>query len=182
MADAAKKIAESSAVPANVKTQFDALNKEFEAVRKKFGVPLNAAPAGGRGGGGGRGGAAVDPENVLGRTSSLRDGDRRHLGDAERVAQRQYNDVKVELPKAITEANAWLARADAMSADAEEVRHHADRSAVGEVGDRSDDKRPPFFGWPFVLRSCYVPTIYAIVARGRIELPTRGFSVRCSTN
>ena len=35
-----------------MKTQFESLNKEFDAVRKKFGVPLNAG-AGGRGGGGG---------------------------------------------------------------------------------------------------------------------------------
>ena len=48
---AAAKLKDAGNVPATVKTQFEALNKEFDAVRVKFGVPVVAA--GGRGGGGG---------------------------------------------------------------------------------------------------------------------------------
>ena len=46
-----------------VKPQFDALAKQFDAVRVKFGVP--AAPAGGRGGGGGGGRGNVNLNDVL---------------------------------------------------------------------------------------------------------------------
>ena len=48
MSDAAKKVSESGSVPATVKTQFAALNKEFDAVRKKFGVPIVAPVLGPR--------------------------------------------------------------------------------------------------------------------------------------
>ena len=51
MEAATKAVGEKSDIPANVKTQFESLNKEFDAIRKKFGVPTNAG-AGGRGGGG----------------------------------------------------------------------------------------------------------------------------------
>src|SRR5262249_54903949 len=73
MSAAAAKIAEGSAVPANVKTYFETLNKEFDAVRKKFGVPFPAAGAGGgRGGGGGGRGGGADPDNVLARVTAVK--------------------------------------------------------------------------------------------------------------
>ena len=50
-------VGDPESVPAAVKTQFEAFNKEFDAVRVKFGVP-QTAPGGGRGGQGG-GGAAT---------------------------------------------------------------------------------------------------------------------------
>ena len=86
MADVAKKVGENASVPALVKTQFESLNKDLDALRKKFGVPLNAPAAAGRGGGGGGGrGGAVDPDNVLARTSGLKTQIDGNLGDAERV-------------------------------------------------------------------------------------------------
>jgi hypothetical protein len=51
MTGVAAKVKESANVPAAVKTQFETFNKEFDAVRVKFGVP--PAQAGGRGAGGG---------------------------------------------------------------------------------------------------------------------------------
>jgi hypothetical protein len=115
MADVAKKVSENSSVPALVKTQFESLNKDLEAVRKKFGVPLNAPAAAGRGGGGGGRGGAVDPDNVLLRASTLKT---QIMGIWETPSAslvRQYNEVKLALPKAVTDANALLGRAAGVS-------------------------------------------------------------------
>lgn len=118
MADVQSKLAASNA-PASVKTQFEALNKDYENVRKKFGVPSNAGGAGGRGGaggGGGRGGAPVDPDNVLAKTAQLRNAVSGVWETPSSTLSRQYSEVKVELPAAITAANGVLARANAMAA------------------------------------------------------------------
>jgi len=117
MADVAKKVTESSA-PANVKAQFESLNKDLDAVRKKFGVPIATAPAGGRGGGGGggRGGGGPDPDNVLAKTSTLKTQIAGIWEAPSPSLMRQYTDVKLAMPKAITEANAVLAKASTVSA------------------------------------------------------------------
>lgn len=112
MSEIAKQLSAKSDVPADVKSQFDALDKQFDAVRKKFGVPVPVA-TGGRGGGGGRG--AVDPDNVLARTTTLKT---QLVGVWEAPsasAVRQYNEARVQLPAAISDANAFLARAAAMA-------------------------------------------------------------------
>jgi len=115
MTDAAKKVGENSSIPANVKTQFESLNKEFDAVRKKFGVPLNAGGAGRGGGGGGGRGAAADPENVLARTSGLKN-QLMSVWEAPSASMvRQYTEVKLAMPKAVTDANALLTRAASVS-------------------------------------------------------------------
>jgi len=107
----------SSSVPAKVKAQLESLNKEFESVRKKFGVPLPAPAAGGRGGGGGggRGGPPPDPENVLARATTLKNQVSAVWESPSEALAKRYKDAKAELPKAITEANAWLGKAAAMS-------------------------------------------------------------------
>src|SRR5207248_3337278 len=96
---------------------FESLNKEYDAVRKKFGVPLNTAPAGGRGGGGGggRGGAPVDTANVLARASTLKTQVAGVWETPSAAMVRQYNDVRIALPKAIAEGNAVLGKAGAVS-------------------------------------------------------------------
>jgi hypothetical protein len=114
MTDAAKKVSENSSLSPATKTQFETLNKEFDAVRKKFGVPLNAGAAGGRGGGGGRGGA-VDPDNILGKESSLKT-QLMSIWEAPSASMvKEYTEMKLALPKAVAEANAVLAKAAAMS-------------------------------------------------------------------
>jgi photosystem II stability/assembly factor-like uncharacterized protein len=116
MTGVAKKLSDSSgAIPAKTKTQFDSLSKDFESLRKRFGVPLPVPAAGGRGGGGGRGGPPPDPENILARTATLKN---QLMGiwetpSAAMVAQ--YTEAKTDLPKAISDANAWLTRAAAVS-------------------------------------------------------------------
>jgi photosystem II stability/assembly factor-like uncharacterized protein len=61
MSGVATKVKDSTAVPAAVKTQFEAFSKDFDAIRVKFNVPPTA-PGGGRGGGAaGRGAAGGAP-------------------------------------------------------------------------------------------------------------------------
>jgi photosystem II stability/assembly factor-like uncharacterized protein len=115
MTDVAKKVSDNSAVPAKTKAQFDSLNKDFESLRKRFGVPLPVPAAGGRGGGGGRGGPPPDPENVLARTTTLKNQLMSIWETPSAAMVGQYNDVKADLPKAIADANAWLGRAATVS-------------------------------------------------------------------
>jgi hypothetical protein len=121
--DIASRIAGMSNVPAGVKTQFDALNRDFNAVRVKFGIVAAAAGGGrgagggGGGGGGGRGGGggAIDPANVFGRISALK-GSIAGLWELPSPALvSQYNEVKLAFPRAMTEANSVLARARTLS-------------------------------------------------------------------
>jgi photosystem II stability/assembly factor-like uncharacterized protein len=113
------KIKDMSNVPADVKAQFESFTKEYDAVRKKFGVPAAAPAAGGRGGGGGgggRGGGGADPENVLARVAAVKG---QIMGIWETPSDalvRQYNDVKAALPKALADANAVVNKVPAMSA------------------------------------------------------------------
>jgi photosystem II stability/assembly factor-like uncharacterized protein len=106
-------VAARSNVSANVKTQVEAFVRDFETTRKKFGVPLPAPNAGGRGGGG-RGGA-VAPENVLGRTTALRNAIVGIWEAPSASLTRQYTEVKVELPRAVAEGDALLTRAQTLS-------------------------------------------------------------------
>jgi hypothetical protein len=125
MVDAVAKVSGSSASAA-AKTQFEALNKDYEALRVKFGVPTPAPGAGGfggGGGGGGRGGGAGDQQNLVARVGAIKN---QIMGIWEMPSDallKQYADIKVALPKAITDANALLARARTVS------------SALGNSGD-----------------------------------------------
>ena len=47
---------------------------------------------------------------------------------------KQYNDVKLALPKAIADANAMLVKAMPVSQALEEVQPRADGAVAGEVG------------------------------------------------
>ncbi|MBZ5496349.1 MAG: hypothetical protein LAP85_08100 [Acidobacteriia bacterium] len=151
MTDVAAKVKDSTSVPAAVKTQFAAFNKEFDAVRVKFGVP-QAVGGGGRGGGpgggapaGGRGGApgaaagAAAPaavENTGGFNPAMQGGFGGGRGQGPGLINqasslkgqigsfwempsdallKQYNDLKLAIPKAMLEANAFLAKVPAMS-------------------------------------------------------------------
>jgi hypothetical protein len=127
MQEAASKVQVAPDIPAAVRAQFDALQKQFDAVRVKFGVGASAdttaAPAaagrGGRGGGGrggGRGGAGGggNDANLLDRTSTVKTA----IGGIWEVPSdalmKRYTDVKTALPAAIADANAVIARATAM--------------------------------------------------------------------
>ncbi len=113
ISDASPKVRDGSAIPADVKSQFDAFNKEWEGVRRKFGVGAPTAPAG-RGGGGGRG-AAPDPDNVIGRIGAAKSSVAAFWENPSAATMQQYNEAKAMLPKAIADANAFITKANAMS-------------------------------------------------------------------
>jgi hypothetical protein len=111
-----------SNVPAAVKTQFETVNKEFDAVRVKFGVPPPPPQAGGGrgggggGGGGGRGGGAAGPNPDLVNRAGTVKGQIANIWEMPSDALlKQYNDVKLALPKAIADANALLVKAMPLS-------------------------------------------------------------------
>ena len=106
-------VRDGAAIPADVKSQFDAFAKEWEGVRRKFGVGAPVVQAG-RGGGGGRG-AAPDPENVVGRISGAKSNVAAFWETPSASVMQQYNDAKAMLPKAIADVNAFIAKAGAMS-------------------------------------------------------------------
>jgi photosystem II stability/assembly factor-like uncharacterized protein len=110
MTGAAEKAA---GLPAPVKAQFDAVQKEFDAVRVKFGVPPQAAPAGGGRGGGA--GAPPSADNVIARTTAAKGLVLTFQDNPSDTALRQYNDVKIAMPRAILEGNAVLVKAASLS-------------------------------------------------------------------
>jgi hypothetical protein len=114
MTAAAAKIKDATNVPATAKSQFEALQKEFDAVRVKFGVPAPAGGGRGGGGGGGRGGADLD--NVLARTSALKVGVLAIWEAPTAATVKQSSDAKLALQRAVTEANAFLTKATTTAA------------------------------------------------------------------
>jgi hypothetical protein len=117
MTDLGSKVPSSSA-PDAVKQQFEALNKEFNTVREKFGVPPPPPQQGGFGGGGGGGrggGAPQEPNNLLNRAGSVKGQILTFYDVPSDTLAKAYADVKATLPKAIQEANAFLARAATVS-------------------------------------------------------------------
>lgn len=115
MTDIAGKIGGLANVPAPVKSQFEALNRNYEAVRVKFGVPVAAGAPGRGGGGGGRGGGAAD-QNVLARVAASKAAIMSIWEPPSDAVNRQASAARGALQGAITEANALLARARTVSA------------------------------------------------------------------
>lgn len=154
MTDVAAKVKDATNMPAAVKTQFEAFNKEFDAIRVKFGVPQAAggggrgggagAPAGGRGGAPGAAGGAAAPaaaapanventggfnppqggfggapggrgQGVVSQASFLKGQIMPFWELPSDTLMKQYNDLKLAFPKAMLEANAFLAKAPAIS-------------------------------------------------------------------
>jgi len=96
-------------VPADVKAQFDVLQKEFDGIRPKFGVPTPAAGAGGGGGGGrGGGGGPVNSADLVGRAGTVKTQILTFHDVPSETLVKRAADVRVSLPKAIAEANAFL--------------------------------------------------------------------------
>lgn len=126
MPDVARRVASSNA-PAAVKSQFDAFRRDLLAAGAKFGVqePDTSDAAGGRGGGGrggrgggggGRGGGgAADNQNVFGRAAAVKGAIQAIWEVPSAAMMRQADQVRAELPRAVTEANAVIGRASAVS-------------------------------------------------------------------
>ena len=108
----AKTIAGRTDIPEDVKTSFEAFNKELAAT-----VTRLAASVGGGGGrgGGGRGGAASTEPNPLARIGVAKNGLMAGMPSTSDT-MKAYNDAKTQAPKALAEADALTAKAAAMSA------------------------------------------------------------------
>jgi photosystem II stability/assembly factor-like uncharacterized protein len=104
----AKTIAGRADIPADVKTSFEAFQKEASGLVTKL-VP----PAGGRGGagGGGRGGADT---SLLGRLATAKNA---LMGGMPATAQalKAYEEARTELPRGIADATALVAKAATLS-------------------------------------------------------------------
>ncbi len=106
----AKTIAGRTDIPADVKTSFEALQKESSALVTKL-VP----PAGGRGGfqgGGGRGGADASLIGRLGTAKNVLMGGMPVTSQALKA----YDETRTQVPKALADADALVAKASALSA------------------------------------------------------------------
>ncbi len=106
---------DSSAAPANVKADWAAFRKDFDAVRAKFGVGI---PVGGFGGGGGGGGAAAQAAqaaNVLGRLGNIKGAIMGIWETPSEASVRQANDAKAAVNAAVPEIAPIIARARALS-------------------------------------------------------------------
>ena len=118
MTEVGPKVKGMANVPDAVKAQLDAMTKEFDTVRVKFGVPPAPAPqGGGRGGGGGGfgGGAPANPADLVARAGAIKAQMMAFQDTPSDTLMKQYNDVKLALPRAVTEANTVLVKAMALS-------------------------------------------------------------------
>ena len=103
--EVAKTVASRADVPTDVKSAFEALNKEISATVTRFA----ALGGGGRGGfGGGRGGQTEN--NPLARVGQAKNGLMATMPVTEQTT-RAYNDAKSQVPKALADARALVARA-----------------------------------------------------------------------
>ncbi len=109
MQEIAKEIGGRSDVPAEVKTEFEAVNKALAAVVPKF-----APGGGGRGGGGGGGRGATPPPSPAARVAQAKNGLMGGMPPTD-ATLRAYNDGKVQLPQAVAEANGVFTKAAALS-------------------------------------------------------------------
>ncbi|NQW02563.1 MAG: hypothetical protein HQ485_00885 [Acidobacteria bacterium] len=109
--DLVDKIEGMENVPAATKTQFAAVQQEWDTVREKFGVP----PAAGGGGGRGRGGAPANPDDVLGKSGAVKSQVMAFYDLPSNSLMGQYNDVRLAMPRAITELNNFLKKATSLS-------------------------------------------------------------------
>jgi hypothetical protein len=112
-------LATRSDVPASARTQFAAVKRQFESLAPRFGVPITAPPAagggGGGGGGGGRGGAA--DTSTFGRLGTLKGQIGGIWETPSEGLQRQYADLRLSVPRLITEATAFMNQARTASTE-----------------------------------------------------------------
>jgi photosystem II stability/assembly factor-like uncharacterized protein len=93
-------------VPADVKSSLEAFKKELDGL-----APRLATPQGGRGGGGGRG----NNESIAAKLGQAKNGFMGGMVAGEQ-AMRAYTEVKAQLPKAVSDLNAAIAKATPLSA------------------------------------------------------------------
>jgi hypothetical protein len=105
-----KQVASKTDLPADVKAQAEAFNKEFTDLATRL------VPAGGGGrGGGGRGGGAATPPSPIARAAQAKNGMMGGMWPTQATLD-AYNEAKAGVPTAISEANAMVTKAQAVSA------------------------------------------------------------------
>ncbi len=105
-----KQVAAKTDLPADVKTQAETFNTEFTALATRL-VPQGG---GGRGGGGGGRGGGAEPSPIA-RAGQAKNGMMGGMWPTQSTMT-AYNEAKTGVPAAITEANAMVTRAQALSA------------------------------------------------------------------
>jgi hypothetical protein len=111
MPELAKAVASRSDLPADIKSAFEALNKELTETMTRFAA---LAGGGGRGGGGGgRGGAGAD--NPLARVGQAKTGLMAGMSVTEQTT-RAYSSSKTDVPKILADAQALVGKARDVSA------------------------------------------------------------------
>jgi photosystem II stability/assembly factor-like uncharacterized protein len=101
-----KEIADKSDVPAAVKSDIEALQKELAALVPKFA----AGGFGGRGGGGGARGGAGAPASPMARLSQAKNGLMGGMWPTDQT-RKAYDEARTQVPKVIEDANALLTKA-----------------------------------------------------------------------
>jgi hypothetical protein len=99
-------LASRADVPADVKTSVESLSKELAGMAAKL-----TLPAGGRGGGGGGGRGTND--SLAGRLGQAKGGLMATMTPGEQTTT-AYSQIKAEMPKAIADLNASIAKATAL--------------------------------------------------------------------
>jgi hypothetical protein len=93
-------------IPPNLKTQVDALGKEFEGVRRRLGLL-----------GGGGGGFGGNPENLRGRMGQLKGGIMASTSLPTEAQMRQKKELESAWPKLTGDANAVISKLPALAKD-----------------------------------------------------------------
>jgi hypothetical protein len=112
----ATQVSANAGIPAEVKSSFEQFSKDLAAAAAKFAQPAGGRGFGGGGGGagGGRGGAAND--SVMTQLAQAKNGLMGGMWPTEQTTK-GYADAKTKVPKAIAEANALIAKAQALSTE-----------------------------------------------------------------
>jgi hypothetical protein len=105
-------VASNASIPADVKASFDQLSKDLASMMPKFVLPGGGRGGSGGGGGGGRGAGAGD--NVMALAAQAKNGMMGGMWPGEQTTK-AYSDAKTRMPKAIADANALIAKAQALS-------------------------------------------------------------------
>ncbi len=110
MTDIAGKIGGIANVPAAVKAQFEAANKEFDGIRVKFGVPppQGGGAAGGPGGGGRGGGPPPNPADLAATVGQVKAQILMFQELPSDTLVKRHQDIRLALPRAIADANTFL--------------------------------------------------------------------------
>jgi len=115
VAELAPQVASNTSIPADVKTSLEQLSKDLASAASKFAPPASGRGFGGGGGaGGGRGGTGT--ESVMAQLTQAKNGLMGGMWPTEQTTK-AYSDAKTKVPKAIEDANALVAKAQALSVE-----------------------------------------------------------------